>query len=557
MTATPLWFGPPERRLFGWFHVPENGGAKGTAVLCAPLGKECANAMPAMQALCAELVDNRVAALRFAYTDTGDSMGLHDPNRVPAWLASIDESLRWVRAANPGPVVLIGTRMGALLAAEAVARGADVDGLVLWDPCPSGRDFLRIERTLLATGYGAAQIGDGSVSGPAFTYSAETVEGLSELSLSPPRAPATHRTLVLARSQTGAMVKAKAAFSSSAVEWVDVDGQPDLIDVPPDMITLPRITIKAIAEWACDAVEGPDAPVRFEPLESTVVEHAPEGRAISEHPVWLGPNALFGMVTEPGGPEDPGAPTVVFLSAGALDHTGPGRMWVDLARQLAVEGIRSVRVDIDGIGETFGRPDQPRQIPKPPEAIDDVADLARALGDPEGRNLVFVGLSSGGYHAIEAGLRLHPRGVCAINPGLSSWVPEMDLGFIDPRRRAYRPMPKALRALAVEHARIATWMWRALLQVWVKGSATDAVAGVSRRGTPVLLVTSEADAEQFEPSAYWSMVRGRLRRRRLLDISVVPGSDHSLYTVDGRADAQPILTRWLVSRFGRPTGDAA
>jgi alpha-beta hydrolase superfamily lysophospholipase len=555
VAATPLWLGPPPRRLFGWFHTPESGVAKGTAVLCAPLGKEASNAMPAMQALCAELVDHGVAALRFAYAGTGDSVGrLDDPDRVPEWLASIDDSVRWARAANPGPVVLVGTRMGALLAAEAVRRGTEVDGLVQWDPCPSGRDFLRIERTLLATGYGATQLGDGSISGPAFTYSPETVQGLSALRLSPPGTPTTLPTLVLARGQTRSLSEAKATFSASTVEWVEVDGQPELIDVPPDMIILPSVTIKAIAEWVGDAVEGPEAPVGFEALESSVVAHAPDGRAICEHPVWLGPNALFGMVTDPGVPEDPGSPTLVFLSAGALDHTGPGRMWVDLARQFAVEGIRSIRVDLDGIGETFGRPDQARQIPKPPEAIDDVADIAQALGDPEGRNLVLVGLSSGAYHAIEAGLRLHPRGVCAINPGLSSWVPEMDQGFIDPRRLAHRPMPKALRTLAVEHSRIANWIWRALLQVWVKGSATDAVAGVSRRGTAVLLVTSEADAQQFEPSAYWSTVRRRLHRRNLLDVEVVAGSDHSLYTVEGRKDAIPILTRWILWRYGAQPG---
>jgi hypothetical protein len=37
-----------------------------------------------------------------------------------------------------------------------------------------------------------------------------------------------------------------------------------------------------------------------------------------------------------------------------------------------------------------------------------------------------------------------------------------------------------------------------------------------------------------------------------LDIEVVPGNDHSLYTVDGRADAYPILTRWIESRFAHP-----
>ncbi len=75
--------------------------------------------------------------------------------------------------------------MGALLAAEAVASGTAVDGLVLWDPYATGRSFFRVEQTLLATGYGAAQPRDGSVVGPAFRYSPETVADLTPLQLGP------------------------------------------------------------------------------------------------------------------------------------------------------------------------------------------------------------------------------------------------------------------------------------------------------------------------------------------------------------------------------------
>ena len=222
------------------------------------------------------------------------------------------------------------------------------------------------------------------------------------------------------------------------VDRVEVDGQPDLLDVPPQMITLPATAIKTIADWASSVLDVPGGPFRMEPVESAEVALGPGGRAITERAVRLGPNSLFGVVTEAGPTTGPSSPTVVFLSAGALDHTGAGRMWVELARRLAGHGLRCLRVDIDGVGETFGRPDLPRQEPKPPEAIDDLVDMAEALGDPDARALVFVGLSSGGYHAIEAGLRLHPLAVCAINPGITGWVPDVDLGAIDARRSAYR-----------------------------------------------------------------------------------------------------------------------
>ena len=182
MRATATWFGPPGRRLFGRVHIPEDGRARGVVVMCGPLGREAANAQPAIQALSDQLAGCGVAALRFAYGGTGDSAGnFDDPARMDDWLASIDEAVSFARRSTDGPVVLLGMRTGALLAIEAVARGTSVDHLVVWDPWASGRDFLRVERTLLATGYGAKQVGDGSVAGPAFTYSAETVEELSAL----------------------------------------------------------------------------------------------------------------------------------------------------------------------------------------------------------------------------------------------------------------------------------------------------------------------------------------------------------------------------------------
>ena len=323
------------------------------------------------------------------------------------------------------------------------------------------------------------------------------------------------------------------------------------------MLTVPEATVGRVCRWIGRVVEGPAEAVRFQSVDTAVVARTEEGGAVAEHPVWLGPHRLFGMVTDP--PEEargPG-PTVAFVSAGALDHTGAGRMWVELARRLAGEGIRSVRIDIDGLGETFGRPGRPRQIPKPPEAIDDVVDAVIALAGaghpggsdrPERGDVVLVGLSSGGYHAIEAGLRLQLAGVAAVNPGLTKWVPELDRGTVDARRRAFRPMPPALRALAVKHRRIALWVWHAVLQLRVGSSAADPVAGVSRRGTPVLLITSRADAEQFEPSLYWWSVWRRLGRRGLLDVEIVPGGDHSLYTPAGRRDVYPTLADWLSSR---------
>ena len=562
--AEPTWFGPDDRPLFGWMHLPRTTTARGVAVICPPLGREGANAQWALQTAADQLAELGVAAFRFSYAGTGDSAGgFDDPGRLADWLSSVDEAVRFARACAPGPVVLVGMRMGALLAGRAVADGADVDGLVQWDPYVSGNEFLRQERTLLSAGYGAPQLGDGSVAGPAFTFSPATVAELSNLTLEPCDSLGEHRTLVLARRGSGKLAQARARFDGRAVDWIEVEGQPELLDVPPDMTVLPATAIKTLVEWTSGVADGPEAPVTLIPSPAATVERLGDGRSIVEAAAWLGPNRLFAVITEPAArqvsptPDPPGhraasgTPTLVLLSAGALDHTGPGRMWVDLARHFARVGFRTVRVDFDGIGETFGRPGQARNVPAAPEILEDVVDLAGALGDPDGTDLVYLGLSSGGYHALEAGLRLHLRGVCAINPGLTGRMPERDQGPVDPRRLAYKPMPAPLATLAVRHRRVARTIWRSLLSVLVGASPHAILAGLGRRGTPLLLIASEDDAKQFETSVFWAVSERRRHRRGMLDFVVVPGADHSLYTVDGQTQAYPILSDWIEARYGK------
>jgi hypothetical protein len=139
--------------------------------------------------------------------------------------------------------------------------------------------------------------------------------------------------------------------------------------------------------------------------------------------------------------------------------------------------------------------------------------------------------------------------VCAINPGLTGWMPERNCGDIDPRRLAYKPMPRPLARLAVRHRRVARAIWRSVLTVAVGASPRASLDGLDRRGTPLLLIASESDAEQFERSAFWSIRERGRHRRDMFDFVVVPGADHSLYTVDGQSEAYPVLRSWIEARY--------
>jgi hypothetical protein len=139
---------------------------------------------------------------------------------------------------------------------------------------------------------------------------------------------------------------------------------------------------------------------------------------------------LVGTVAEP--LDEPTAPlTAVFLNAGAIRRIGPHRMWANAARRWGRKGVTSLRLDLEGIGDSDGDG----------ELFADVAhfhgeqffDQARAALDALedaglGNRFVLVGLCSGAYWAFHAALA-DDRVVAAvmINPRVLYWDDNLEI----------------------------------------------------------------------------------------------------------------------------------
>ena len=95
-------------------------------------------------------------------------------------------------------------------------------------------------------------------------------------------------------------------------------------------------------------------------------------------------------------------------------RTGCGSSW---PRQWAGAGIRSLRLDLSGLGDS---PD--RQGRRAGGSVSSRRRSTTSWTPPGGlspddpSNVVLVGLCSGGYQALESALALRARGVVAINP---------------------------------------------------------------------------------------------------------------------------------------------
>ena len=424
----PLWFGPADRSLFAMASMPDDGSASGAVVLCAPIGLEGVCARQTFATLGHALADVGILAFRFDYDGTGDSVGgSEDPDRVAAWLRGVHHAVSLAHRSGVSKVAVVGMRLGATFAAAALSDegegwdGDPVDGLVLWDPCPSGRSYLRAQRALQFFGVGQSDHGDGSVEAPGVVFDADTVAALSAIDIGALRGQLARRILLLARKTPSTGTGVLERFCAARpVERGTAHGQERLVDVEPFAAEIPHADVEVVTRWLADTLTGERVPLSV-PRRQDAIVGVGEAGSIVERPMSLGPIGLFGMVTEPQEVSPGGrgtGPTALFLNAGVIDHVGPARLWVDLGRRWAAQGMRSVRCDLSGLGNSPPRPGQPDDEVYMPEAIEDVLDVASAVSPDDPADVVLVGLCSGGYHAIEAALVLGARGVCRGESGV-------------------------------------------------------------------------------------------------------------------------------------------
>src|SRR3984957_12824732 len=440
--ATPLWFGPDKRPLFGWVHAPTDGMARGAAVLCPPLFLEQDIAYYSFRRLAEELAARGVLAVRFDYDGTGDSAGGdEDPGRVRAWLQSIAAAAALARDLGAPSLDLVAMRAGALLAASAL-RATGATGFVAWDPRQSGRRMVREDHALHRLRFDDAVPVDG-VELPGFVLSPETALDLEQLE---PDAPGSglERALVLLRSSESIPAPLAAALGHSHLELElgEAVGQRQLLEGNGEHQQIPLTTIERIATWVFDSF----APTAFalKPAAS-MPRRIPsrDGRPLVERTVRIAPSGLFGIETA--NATASAGPTVIFVNNGFGSHVGPSRLWVVLARRWAAAGLRCVRLDLSGIGDSPSGDGLREHIVYAPAAFDDLFDAARFLCPDDPTNVVFVGLCSGGYQALEAAVEQRARGVLVVNPVLRFRPPELDDGPIDPRRRLCRPTTNVTR----------------------------------------------------------------------------------------------------------------
>ena len=174
--ASPFFLDTAAGRRFCIFHPP-HGPCKGALLLVPPFGDEM-NKARRMFALQARMLAARgIGVLQLDLAGSGDSDGDLADARWAAWTADVAAGAAWLAARLERPPVLLGLRLGGLLALDAARSLPGLRGIVLWQPVVSGDAFVsQLLRLKLASQMVAGGSGDAVAASRAALAAGEIVE---------------------------------------------------------------------------------------------------------------------------------------------------------------------------------------------------------------------------------------------------------------------------------------------------------------------------------------------------------------------------------------------
>lgn len=411
--AAPIVFGPVAAWCFGWFH-PAGASRRGEGiVLCRPIGYEANCTYEAYTQLAEKLADAGFDVLRFDYHGTGDSTGSDaDSGRVRAWIDSTLLAIQELKQlAGVSRISLFGVRMGATLAAHAASELGGVESLVMWAPCLTGRAFSRELRaaSVSRTGQESNLVPD-DIEAFGYLYTAETIQALNTLDCQRIAAAPARRVLMISRDDMPSSegpLPTRYREMGSDTSYVVWPGYAGMMRDPHEAL-IEHATLDQIVDWYRAAVPstGHDLPAVSTERPSAIANAV--SNTVREIPLTFGTRqSLFGILAEPidDTAQDRRSETaILLLNVGGHCHTGPSRVYVNMARSWAAAGYRALRLDVTGIGDSRSNGGLLASNLASLYSIDHTADVRAAidcLAIRGCRNFTVMGICSGSAIAFQ------------------------------------------------------------------------------------------------------------------------------------------------------------
>lgn len=536
------WIGPTVRPLMSWVTEPVGTSASVGVVIVPPFGYEYWSSHRTLRTLAERLAEQGCLVLRFDFDGTGDSAGDQwDAARLEAWRGDIGHAASALSEWGTTRLVLIGLRMGATLSLTEGGR-LSADAVVAWDPVVRGRRYVRELRLLgLPVPDVAGAPGDaGSMVVAGSAFSAETLSDLAAMDLALLPDPPARRVLVVDRDDkpaSSALLEHLAGLGV-AHDHVVCGGTEVMLDQPTEYATVPTEIIDEICRWVGPGDAATSTTQKPPPRIAATIDW--RGGVVDEEVLRLGELGLVGVLTRSVGTS---RATVLWLNAGSEPHIGPGRAWVEYARDLALLGFSSVRMDFSGWGESPDLGHAPGRS-YDQHGMEDVRGAVAALREQGHRFVVLAGLCAGAWVALKAAVTVDVDGVVAINPQMY-WQPgdPVEANIVTETRERRLPeirRNKRFRDLGA---------WTLLDLFGVRHPAARWLRDLQRRGTPIFAVFAEGD----DGLEFLEDRTGRAWRRALgggqIASATVAGIDHPMHRHWMRESMVATIGGWLDTTF--------
>lgn len=542
-----LWFGDADRLLFGRLTIPPNGQIRGAVLLAPPIGREVRPARETLRELAIALTRDGFASLRYDHFGCGDSSGSLDDDFDDAWSDGVAEGVALLRSLGAIEISAVGMRMGAPILVKAVERHElGLNSVVFWDPCETGRSFAREMEAL-----GALQkhefVSDVAEDTKLIEYplseAAMDVLKTYKINQSMNGALAT-RLLVVVRDDRAVSSAFRDSWDAQGAQWFESTEQSSMFENPLPRAVTPVETIEVVRAWL---VSPPSDSIALSaPSASPVATlHRNVGSvAVRERIVDLGPRHMFGVLCEPVG--EARGPLMVFVNGVNEDHLGPARLWVDLSRQWAESGLRSIRFDLGGLGESARIPALSDRPIFDRSLVDDVAVAVRTLDSANASDSVLIGYCSGALLSYRAASMLDSRGVCGISPELVAKVFRNVSRVKNSPRGPIKQLVSEFEGFLKRHRLEAKVTGRLSRLVRSFAFPPRVPPSLAKSRTQVLVLLAREDLPNFS--------RLPVLGRRLITsghqrVEIVPGMDHNLLNITGRERAVDVLDRYVRETF--------
>jgi len=383
---------------------------------------------------------------------------------VDSWLEDIERARQYLlQTVGLKNVVLFGVRASAFLALESCKVE---EGIILWNPCSSGRSFIRELKVLAkvgtSDGHQAVLESGGLVFDEILQQSIERLKASDFQSQ-------IGRVLLVQRSdrQSDAVLTESLRQRATSLHCMTND---DFISAfrEPHNTQPPLGFIESAVEWLRTEYPEITSSGLFVDLstdqtirQSTVLPNVT--RFVEERVQNI--DGLFAILTH-----TPGTRSIVLIgNGGSAHHAGANRLHVDLARGLAAQGIDCLRYDLANLGESVDvqtalecgatTPTPEENNPYPKTAGRDVNAIMSWARQQGYSRVILAGLCAGAYAAFDVARQANsaiPLELVLINPLTFDWQEGMSLDI--PNEYSNLQQAKAYESAAKDWGR-----WKRLL----------------------------------------------------------------------------------------------